>query len=80
MTKHKNNDLEINQVITTASVFIESYNKAIPDGFPKASIKLMNKFQFEHPTLFKSKNEWSIDKHRKKLMDWLVSHQDILEN
>lgn len=80
MTRHKNNDLEINQVVVTASAFIELYNKTIPEGFPHASIKLLNKFQFEHPTLFKNKSEWSIDKHRKKFMDWLVSHQDILES
>ncbi len=80
MTKHKNNDLEINQVVVTASAFVDLYNKTIPEGFPRASIKLLNHFQFEHSTLFKNKSNWSIDKHRKKFMDWLVSHQDILEN
>ena len=52
---------------------METYNKSIPDGFPVVSVSILKKFQALHPILFKNGDEWSIDKHRKKLMDWLPS-------
>ncbi|OGZ08165.1 MAG: hypothetical protein A3D65_03420 [Candidatus Lloydbacteria bacterium RIFCSPHIGHO2_02_FULL_50_13] len=55
---------------------MESYNKSIPAEFPRASVKSLKRFQAMHPGLFKNGNEWSIDKHRKKLMDWLPSYSD----
>ncbi|TSC69860.1 MAG: hypothetical protein G01um101470_943 [Parcubacteria group bacterium Gr01-1014_70] len=73
MIGKKNRDLEINQMGTTLSVFMETYNKSIPAGFPPASVPTLKKFQALHPVLFKKGDEWSIDKHRKKLMDWLPS-------
>ncbi|OGF62845.1 hypothetical protein A2662_02995 [Candidatus Giovannonibacteria bacterium RIFCSPHIGHO2_01_FULL_45_33] len=69
--------LEQNQNVTTLAVFIESYNKSVPEGFPKASVKSLRKFQVSYPALFKNGDDWSIDKHRKKLMDWLISNADI---
>ena len=71
MIGKRNRDLEINQVGTTMSVFMETYNKSIPASFPAVSVPVLKKFQTLHPTLFKNGDEWSIDKHRKKLMDWL---------
>jgi len=56
---------------------MEAYNKCIPAGFPRASVKALKQFQAVHSILFKNGDEWSIDKHRKKLMDWLPSHNDI---
>ena len=73
MIGKRNRDLEINQVSTTLPVFMETYNKSIPDGFPVVSVSILKKFQALHPILFKNGDEWSIDKHRKKLMDWLPS-------
>lgn len=75
--KVKNNEPGPNQVLTPPSVFMESYNKGIPDNFPHASIKTLKQFQALHPALFKRGDEWSIDKHRKKLMDWLPSYKEI---
>ena len=77
MTGKRNHDLEINQVGTTMSVFMETYNKSIPPGFPTVSVTILKKFQTLHPILFKNGDEWSIDKHRKKLIDWLPSSNKI---
>ncbi len=73
--KSKNDKiLALNQNVTTLAIFIESYNKSIPEGFPKASVKTLRKFQSVYPALFKRGDDWSIDKHRKKLMDWLITN------
>ena len=72
--KDKNNPLELNQIKTPLLAFMESYNKSIPVSFPRVSVKTLKRFQALHPVLFKHSNEWSIDKHRKRLMDWLPSY------
>lgn len=71
MKKRKIDELEINQIKTSLLVFMESYNKTTPASFPRVSAKILKKFQTSHPSFFKHSDEWSIDKHRKKLMDWL---------
>ena len=63
--------LEMNQAMTTMENFMESYNKSIPESFPRASKKVLIKFQAMHVRLFKKPDQWSIERHRKKLMDWL---------
>ncbi len=74
----KNNDeFKLNQVGTPLATFLESYNKSIPASFPPASVKMLKQFQIHHPLLFKHGDEWSIDRHRKRLMDWLPAHADI---
>lgn len=75
--KQKDDKFIINQIGTTLAVFMESYNKNIPLDFPRASTGALKQFQATHPKLFGESGEWSIDKHRKRLMDWLVSHRDI---
>jgi len=68
--------LEFNQAMTTPAIFIEAYNKTIPTHYPKASIGILKQFQQAHPALFKRADAWSIEKHRKRLMDWLSSRQE----
>ena len=72
--KRKDPQLELNKLHTTIDVFIKSYNQTLPQGFPIASVSTLKKFQESYPLLFKNKSEWSIEKHRKKLMDWLLTH------
>lgn len=74
----KEDKFAFNQTGTTLSVFMESYNKNIPVSFPRANTEALKQFQATHPMLFGESGEWSVDKHRKRLMDWLVSHRDIL--
>jgi len=75
--KSKSNELEQNQAITSLIVFIENYNKSVPQDFPHATSKALKQFQITHPALFKNVDDWSIDKHRKRLMDWLFSQQTL---
>ncbi|OHB17597.1 MAG: hypothetical protein A2734_01075 [Parcubacteria group bacterium RIFCSPHIGHO2_01_FULL_40_30] len=71
--KSKSNELEQNQAMTSLVVFIENYNKSIPKDFPRATTKALKEFQITHSALFKRPDDWSIEKHRKRLMDWLFS-------
>lgn len=50
--------------------FMESYNQTIPIGFPRLTEELLKKFRSEKPMLFKDSELWSIDKHRKEVVDW----------
>ena len=74
--RRKDITFEMNQASTPLLVFLDSYNKSVPNGFPHASAKMLKLFQVAHPVLFKHGDEWSIDRHRKRLMDWLSSHRD----
>ena len=71
--KTKNIELELNQNRTSLPAFMESYNKSIPVSFPHVSVKILKQFQVLHPILFKHDSGWSIDRHRKRVMDWLPS-------
>jgi len=65
--------LEQNQAKTSIEVFLAAYNKNIPETAPRVSLKILRDFQAANPTLFKHGNSWSIERHRKKVMDWLYS-------
>lgn len=65
---------EINEAPVTLAVFLEAYNKGVPAGSVRATTATLKKFQDAHPTLFKGKDAWSIDRHRKRLIDWLASN------
>ena len=69
---------ERNFIPKTLSVFVQYYNQNIPESFPRATAKMLLKFKQSHEDLFKDSNEWTIDKHRKKLMDWLTSNREVL--
>lgn len=51
--------------------FLKLYNENLPITFPRASIALLEDFRDAHTSLFKSSDVWSLDLHRKKVMDWL---------
>lgn len=73
--KKRYNELEKNQDIVSLASFMESYNKSVPKGFPAASAKALKQFQEAYPSLFKKENEWSIDRHRKRFMDWSFANK-----
>jgi len=64
-------ELRIGQRQTSLLDFLESYNKNMPKGFPLATALLLKKFKDAQPGLFKNGDLWSLDQHRKKLIDWL---------
>lgn len=76
MQGRRNLILDANQEMTTSSVFLAAYNKGIPESYPRASLKELVSFQATHPLLFKKGDWWSIEKHRKRLMDWISSHRE----
>ena len=51
--------------------FLKLYNESLPLAFPRASTSLLEDFRSAHANLFKSNSVWSLDLHRKKVMDWL---------
>jgi len=75
MTKSKDLILEKNQKMISASEFLTSYNKSIPAAFPQASVADLKEFATVNGRLFSTPGEWSLEKHRKRLMDWLPSYR-----
>lgn len=55
--------------------FLKAYNEKLPVQFPRASLPLLKEFRKAHASLFKADNAWSLDQHRKKVMDWLTSRE-----
>ena len=72
-TKHAVDDP--NFKATSLVDFVRYYNLNIPEAFPRASLKSLHAFQLKYPSLFDATREWTIDKHRKRLMEWLPSYQ-----
>lgn len=54
----------------SSAEFLASYNQHIPIGFPRLTDELLKKFQNDNPLLFKDSNFWTLDEHRKKVVDW----------
>lgn len=76
MKDRKNSEPDLNFVGVKTKDFVQYYNENVPEAFPRASLQTLLKFQDAYPGLFSESKEWTIDKHRKKLMDWLSSHNE----
>ena len=70
-------DKERSEKSLSFSDFMKSYNEGLPLQFPRASLALLREFRKEHLTLFKDGGEWSLDQHRKKVMDWITSRNRV---
>ncbi|MBX4206403.1 hypothetical protein KW784_01290 [Candidatus Parcubacteria bacterium] len=53
------------------SEFIESFNRNMPEGYPRVSLTILKRFKEAHGSLFKGKGAWSLDQHRKRMIEWL---------
>jgi len=53
------------------SQFLATYNEELPSAFPRASAPSLKAFSKSHPELFRNGSTWSLDQHRKRVMDWL---------
>ena len=53
--------------------FMKSYNEHLPSQFPRATLALLREFRMANASLFKPGGAWSLDQHRKKVMDWLTT-------
>jgi hypothetical protein len=74
MKGKRNINAEFNETFTTISVFMDYYNQNIPASYPHATRESLEAFRKANPGLFGEGKKWSIDKHRKRLMDWLPSY------
>lgn len=50
--------------------FITEYNLLFNVPVTKANESMCHKYKHEHPNEFRT-SDWSIDKHRKRFMDWM---------
>ena len=69
--KNNSQELKLNEIQLSLSEFLKSFNQNMPTNFPQVSEEQLLLFKKEHETLFKKGNTWSLDNHRKKVMDWL---------
>lgn len=76
MKDNRKKEQEVNFVGTPLEVFIQYYNKNIPASFPRATTRALEQFQASHPVLFDESKLWTIDKHRRRLMDWLILYRE----
>ena len=71
-------ELKISEMQISQADFLKSYNENMPPTFPRASTALLNKFRGEHLGLFKHGDMWSLDLHRKKLIEWLPRNGGVM--
>ena len=65
-------DKEHSEKLRTQKEFLTIYNKDLPAALPRVSTALLNEFRTTHLDAFKVADMWSLDQHRKKVMDWLA--------
>lgn len=58
----------------TRPEFIRLYNDGLPEQFPRISPSILDAFSENYPSLFRTGQPWSLDQHRKKVMDWLPAY------
>lgn len=68
-------EINVSEMRISLADFLKSYNQNMPASFPRVSVTMLKKFKDEHPLLFKHGNLWSLDEHRKKIIDWLPLHR-----
>ena len=59
--------------------FLHLYNEGLPREFPHATAALLAEYRYKHVDQFKG-GFWSLDLHRKKVMDWLPGYLKALES
>ena len=59
--------------------FLALYNDGLPVAFPRATTTLLAEFKSQYPGQFKD-DLWSLELHRKKVMDWLPGYLKSLES
>ncbi len=71
-------ELKTSELQVTMTAFLAAYNQNMPASFPRASLGLLEKFKVAHETLFAHGDSWSLERHRKKLMDWLPRNSEVV--
>lgn len=70
-------ELKLNEISLSLSDFLKSFNQNMPVNFPQVSEERLIQFKKEHEVLFRKNNMWSLDQHRKKVMDWLPRNLNL---
>ena len=55
----------------TDKEFLESFNRNMPQGYPLVSLEILKKFKEAHLKMFGTDGSWSLDHHRKRVIEWL---------
>jgi hypothetical protein len=63
----------------TLDEFLALYNASLPPAFPAASTALLEEFRTSHKSLFPVGSRWTLDRHRKEVMDWLNARRFATE-
>ncbi len=63
--------LMAHEVPLTDAQFLESFNKNMPQGYPHVSLAILKRFKDAHLSMFKADGLWSLDHHRKRMIEWL---------
>jgi hypothetical protein len=71
-------ELSISEIRMSLGDFLKSYNKGLPVGFPRSSTALLKKYKEQHPLFFKHGDLWSLDEHRKKVLDWIPQEMEAV--
>ncbi|MHB8860488.1 MAG: hypothetical protein ACYC48_02000 [Minisyncoccota bacterium] len=69
-------DRERSEKKRTLSDFAVLYNENLPVTFPRVSEELLKEFRSGHAGLFPVGKGWTLDQHRRKVMDWLRSRKE----
>ncbi len=64
-------DKERSEKVHSLVEFLHLYNENLPHSFPRASAAALEKFKSTHAEFFKADGVWSLELHRKRVMDWL---------
>jgi hypothetical protein len=72
-------DKERSERRITSAEFLAAYNEKLPDAFPRLSSALLREYQGRYPGQFKADGLWSLDQHRKRVMDWLPMYLKSLQ-
>ncbi len=69
--KKKEKEPKLHENSISLSEFKDSFNQNMPETFPKVTEEQLLRFKKEHIAFFKHGDLWSLDLHRKKIIDWL---------
>ena len=77
LTKEK--DSNLHEVLMPLDEFLKSFNQNMPANFPQVSETQLLEFKKDHESFFKNGKFWSLEQHRKKVIDWLPQNIKKME-
>jgi hypothetical protein len=57
--------------------FASRYNENLPQTFPRVTPALLREFKNTHAECFKTGDHWSLELHRKRVMDWMTAQNAV---